>query len=130
MPAPSAWLVRLSFVYLAAGFTVGALMLTGMIVDVSIRHVHADWLLVGFMLQLAFGVASWILPKTPRRTSMMPVWMVLGITNLGLALATTGALVGHGRCLGMGRIVMLAGAVTFASYIWPRVRSFKEKMTR
>lgn len=130
MPASSAWMVRLSFVYLAAGFVVGALMLMGLLVDGSLRFIHTDWLLLGFMLQLAFGVASWILPRTPKRKSAVPVWVVLGATNVGLALATAGAVLGHSRCMGLGRALVLAGAITFAIYIWPRVRSFKEKMVR
>lgn len=130
MPAPSAWMVRLSFLYLAAGFVVGAIMLSGLTLDASLRFVHTDWMLVGFMLQLAFGVASWILPRSPTRKSGVPVWIVLSLTNLGVLTATLGALLGRGTLLGMGRIVALLGAAVFAFYIWPRVRSFKEKMVR
>lgn len=130
MPAPSAWMVRISFLYLAAGFIAGAVMLSGLIVDVSLRVAHTEWLLVGFMLQLAFGVASWILPRTPKRKSATPVWAVLGLMNLGVVTASAGALLGQGNVLGLGRAIALAGAATFAVYIWPRVRSFKEKMVR
>lgn len=130
MPVSSAWMVRLSFIYLAAGFVVGALMMMGMVAAHPLRLVHADWLLLGFMLQLAFGVASWILPRTPSRKSAAPVWIALGGTNLGLALATAGAMMGEGRMLAIGRLTILLSAAVFAVYIWPRVRSFKEKLKR
>ncbi len=130
MPAASAWMVRISLLYLSAGSVAGAVMLSGIFSSASLRFVHTDWMLVGFMLQLAFGVASWILPRTPKRKSTVPVWAVLIATNVGILIATVGSAMGDGHVLGLGRVVMVLSAACFAAYIWPRVRSFKEKLVR
>ena len=67
MPRLRSWFIRASLVYLACGFTFGALMLAneGLAFDPhlgSLLPVYMEFLLVGWMLQLALGVAYWILP--------------------------------------------------------------------
>ena len=75
MPRLSQWYVKLSFGYLLAGFTVGALLLANKGQPLhpalwSLLPAHIEWLLLGWVAQLTLGVAFWILPrfwKEPRR---------------------------------------------------------------
>ncbi len=68
MPRLSAWFVRASLLYLLVGFAFGALMLAqvGVSYDpgiVVLLPVHMEFLLVGWLVQLAMGVAFWIFPR-------------------------------------------------------------------
>lgn len=68
MPRRSVWFLRASLLYLAAGCILGSLMLAQKAFPhyVSIwlvLPVHVEFLLVGWLVQLAMGVAFWILPR-------------------------------------------------------------------
>src|SRR5690625_7849256 len=84
MPAAAAWMIRLAFGYLAAGFVLGAVMLGAGLRTPPMILIHGEWLLWGWMLQLAFGVAAWILPKSPQRREWTAVWVALVLLNVGL----------------------------------------------
>ena len=67
MPRLSVWAVRLSLLYLLFGFTLGALILANKGVPFTpwvwnFLPTHIDVLLFGFVIQLAIGMAYWILP--------------------------------------------------------------------
>ena len=130
MPIAAAWMVRLAFGYLAAGFLLGAVMLGAGLRTPALGLIHGEWLLWGWMLQLAFGVAAWILPKSPRRRTQTAVWWSLALLNTGIVLTTVGATTDLAWLVATGRGLFLVSAATFAVYIWPRIRSFKEKMGR
>ena len=85
MPRLSQWYVKLSFGYLLAGFTVGALLLANKGRPLhpalwSLLPAHIEWLLLGWVAQLTLGVAFWILPrfwKEPRRGNTTGAYVAL-----------------------------------------------------
>ena len=67
----SVWPVRTALIYLAIGFLLGALMLfeKGARIDPALLRLlpmHVEFVLVGWTVQLAMGVAFWILPRFSR----------------------------------------------------------------
>lgn len=98
MPRVSAWLVRASLLCLAAGATLGTVLLAGkagwgLPAGGAWLAVHRELLLVGWLVQLALGVGFWILP--PVRGEAIrerPAWRVAGLLNAGLVVFAAGAL--------------------------------------
>jgi hypothetical protein len=71
VPRLSCWFIRASLLYLAVGFTLGALLLVhkGIPLHPALWRMlppHLECLLLGWTLQLALGVAFWILPRFPQ----------------------------------------------------------------
>ena len=71
MPCLSVLLVRTALCWLAAGVAMGALLLASKAAPLPagvfrLFHMHSEAVLIGWMVQLAMGVAWWILPKFPR----------------------------------------------------------------
>ena len=71
MPVLSTWMVRAALLSLGFGFALGAWMLSAKAIpfDPSYRRLlapHIEVLLFGWLLQLAVGVALWILPRFGR----------------------------------------------------------------
>ena len=67
MPRFSIWTIRAALLYLATGFTLGALLLWNKGVTISpqiwrLLSTHIEFLIFGWTLQLVMGVAFWILP--------------------------------------------------------------------
>ena len=68
MPRLSVWFIHCSFIYLFLGFTLGSLLLANKGISLapwiwSLLPAHMEFLLLGWMAQLAMGVAFWILPR-------------------------------------------------------------------
>lgn len=133
MPFLSALLVRSALCWLAAAATMGALLLAGKALpmpEVVFRlfPLHAEGMLIGWMVQLAMGVAYWILPKYPRlpeRGPAAPIWAAWVLLNGGVLLAGLGRAVDAGNATVMaGRGSELLAAIAFASAAWPRVKAF------
>ncbi len=127
----SVWTVRTSLIYLGVGFLIGALMLTqkGLPFDPSILRLlplHIELVLFGWTLQLAMGIAFWILPRfsrEPRYGNQRLGWIAYGLLNLGVLSAGVGAWVGAPSIVVLGgRLFELAAAVCFALHAWRRVR--------
>ena len=80
MPRLSVWFLRASMLYLAAGFTFGALMLANKAIPFlpwlwRLRPIHVEILLVGWIAQFAMGVAFWMLPRFhSSRGDVRPAW--------------------------------------------------------
>lgn len=131
MPKRSVWLVRAAFVYLVLGFTVGSLLLVQKATPLHpglwmLRPLHVEFLLFGFMVQFAFGVGLWILPRTPKPQSEAPGWWAGVLLNLGVWLAGLGGGVLHfGLPALLGRLAEAVALVIFAVQVWPRVRMFR-----
>lgn len=127
MPKVSVWLVRSALVCMVLGFTLGALMLAGkgLVLGVSPGWiagwipVHVELVLVGWMLQLAMGVALWILPRFgalgPARNSAW-AWGAAVLLNGGVLLVVAGAAF-------PGRMLEVGAAVAFGLSVWSRVRA-------
>src|SRR5690606_24363844 len=124
MPRLSVRFVRLALVYFVLGTAVGALLLVQKAWTIHpalwyLRPVHAEVLLVGFMIQLAFGVAHWILPRPPAPQPEAPVLAVLAALNAGIWLVGAGELLQVGVLVPAGRLAELVAAVTFGVHILP-----------
>lgn len=132
MPRLSTWFIRLALAHLTLGFTLGAALLiykAGALPPAVwiVLPAHQEMLLVGFMLQLVFGVGFWILPRPPRSRSDRPMWAALVLLNVGVWLALAGSLLpGMDWLAAAGRTAEMAAVLLFATNIWPRVRSFRE----
>lgn len=134
MPRASRWFIRASLVNLALGFTLGALLLCNKAVGLTpeltrLLPAHIEFLLVGWVIQLVMGVATWILPRfgVPRSASgsMTAAWIAFAALNAGVWLSAAGPLVagGVGGWLPLlGRLAEAAAAVAFATNVWARVR--------
>jgi hypothetical protein len=131
MPRVSAWFIRASLLYLAMGFTLGGYLLAneGLAFDPSpdrFLPAHIEILIVGWMFQLAMGVAYWILPRLSHglpRGNKAAGWAALVLLNAGILIYSSQILV-YGAWLPIaGRILELMGIVIFISMMWRRVRS-------
>jgi heme/copper-type cytochrome/quinol oxidase subunit 1 len=124
-------MIRAALLALTVGATLGALMLAtpGAAGVVRWRPLHAELLLVGWTIQLAFGVAYWILPRFrsgPERGHEALGWAAFALVNVGVLL------VGLGRSAAGGEMWALAGrsaeglaAAAFVAQAWPRVKPFR-----
>lgn len=134
MPPVSRWCIRASLVYLALGFTVGALLLANKGVPIApvvprLRPAHVEFLLVGWVIQLVMGVATWIFPRFMVRRaphgSAAAAWTAVLLLNVGVWLAGLGpvALPAASGLPVAGRAAEIAAAVVFAANVWARVRA-------
>jgi hypothetical protein len=129
MPRLSVWFIRLSLVYLAIGFSLGALMLANKGLAFApwlwrLRLAHIEFLLAGWIAQLAMGMAFWILPRfQSSRGDVRPVWVALLLLNSGLLLASLGGSLDlPAWTLMAGRLAEMAAVAAFAWHAWPRVK--------
>lgn len=134
MPPLSAWMVRAALLSLGAGFTLGAWMLTAKAIpfDPLYRRLlspHIELLLFGWLLQLAIGMAVWILPRfaePPKYGRIRLAWAGFFLLNAGIACVVIGSYVGgpsHPLALA-GHLVELIAVILLAVFLWPRVKPF------
>jgi heme/copper-type cytochrome/quinol oxidase subunit 1 len=129
--------VKTSFVFLAAGLLLGAWIIVSEFL--LGRHpprlfitAHTHLLLVGFMLMIVMGVATWMFPRPARDdTRYRPelaeaVYWVMTLSTVVRALAEIlVALSGAPSwrpIIALGGLGQLAGAALFVINMWPRVR--------
>ena len=129
--------IKTSFVFLVAGLLVGAYIVVAQFVFDAypprlLITTHAHLLLVGFMLMLVMGVATWMFPRPARddagyRPELAEA--VYWIMTLATALrAITETVVAMAGTLGIRWLIALAGlgqlvgAALFAANMWRRVR--------
>ena len=133
MPRLSCWFIRAALLYLALGFTLGALLLVhkGVPLHPALWRVlppHLECVLLGWTLQLAMGVAFWILPRFPQRPARgreALAWWAFGLLNVGVCLVGVGWMLGlPGWVPFLGRVLEAVAAVAFAAHAWPRVKPF------
>jgi len=129
MPKLSVWAVRATLLYLAAGFTFGALMLANKGVPfwpVSWRlfPAHIEFLTLGWTTQLALAVGFWIFPRFGReRGNVTLAWVAFGLLNMGVLLvAMEGTFQIHPSVSFMGRASEMAGAAAFLFHAWERIK--------
>jgi hypothetical protein len=130
MPRLSVYFVRASLIYLAVGFTFGALLLANKGVLISpliweLLPLHIEFLLVGFLVQLALGVAFWILPRFsqgPLRGDERWSWITFATLNIGVCLAAVQGWFGPTWLIFFGRSLEMLGLVTFVIGNWRRVK--------
>jgi cbb3-type cytochrome oxidase subunit 1 len=133
MPSLSVWFIRTSLAYLGVGFFVGALLLVnrGLPLGAPVARLlplHVEFLLMGWMVQLALGVAFWILPRFrsgSERGRERLAWLSYGMLNLGILAAGAGAVAGGSTVFPlMGHTAEVIAAGLFAVHAWPRVKEF------
>jgi hypothetical protein len=133
VPLLSVLFVRTALAWLACGALMGALLLAGKAVPMPamvfrLFPLHAEGILVGWMVQFAMGVAWWILPRYPRlpeRGPSAPVWLAWVLLNVGVLVAGAGRSAAAGSAVVVtGRAAELLAAVAFAIAAWPRVKAF------
>lgn len=125
MPVLSVLAIRLSLVHLVCGFTLGALLLAGKGLGRPVplpwgTAAHMALLQVGWTLQLALGVAFWILPRFlegPPRGDERPAWLAVVCVNAAVLVALAGSLQG-------AHALAALGAGSFAFHAWPRIRAY------
>ncbi len=137
MPRLSVWLVRTGLLHLAAGFTAGGLLLfnKGLPWHPALWRLlpaHIELLLLGWTLNLALGVAYWILPRYrsgPPRGAEWPMWLAFGLLNGGILTVCVAPWLGAPAALeatvvGLGKLAEALAAGLFAWQMLPRIRPF------
>lgn len=124
MPTLSVIAVRLALLYFAAGTSIGALLLASRAVALpgvlwALRPFHVEAVLFGFTVQLAVGVAYWMLPRAPGRVGERAMRAAIGLLNGGVLLASLSVPV----LTFAGRMAEALALLTFAAHVWPRVRA-------
>lgn len=134
MPRLSVWFVRTALAQLIAGFTLGALLLINKGVPLHpalwrLLPAHIELLLLGWTLNLALGVAYWILPRFKAgaaRGSEGPVWAAYALLNTGVGLACAAPWLPDRAGLGLlviGRAAEAVAAALFAWHALPRLKA-------
>lgn len=129
--------VKTSFVFLATGLVLGAYLLVAQFIFDAypprlLVTTHTHLLLVGFMLMIVMGVATWMFPRPARDdTRYRPelaeavYWLMTLATALRAGAEIVVALTGTRWLRGpiaLGGLGQLAGALLFVLNMWWRVR--------
>src|SRR5262245_41740816 len=129
--------IKTSFVFLLCGLLVGGYIMTCQFVfDIYpprlLITAHAHLLLVGFMLMMVMGVATWMFPRPARddaryrpELAEAAYWVITVGTavraSAEIAVALAGVL-GLRWLIALGGLGQVAGAALFALNMWWRVR--------
>jgi hypothetical protein len=130
MPRLSVWFVRFSFIYLFLGFTLGGLILANKGLSFApwvwnLLPAHMEFLLLGWMVQLAMGVAYWILPRLRSnlpRGNVNFIWSSFALLNMGIAIVAIQPLVSVTWLVPTGRIAEAVSVSLFVLASWQRVK--------
>lgn len=133
MPRLSRVMLRCALVYLWLGFGLGSLLMVWKGQPDWVPDgvggwlwLHVDWLLMGWMVQLAMGVAYWIFPRLPQtRTRRGRLGLAVGagvLLNSGVALYTVGVLGRWGVAQTLGLLLQVLAVMAFMGHIAPRIR--------
>jgi len=128
MPRLSVWFVRASLVYLLLGLLFGALLLAqkGIPFYTSVWYLfplHMEFLLVGWLIQLAMGVAFWVIPRFSSGSPRGPVglvWVSFTLLNAGILIDILQFW--FPDVVLIGRIAEVAAGVLFIIGSWRRIK--------
>ena len=131
MPRLSVYFIRASLIYLLLGFTFGALILAnkGLVIEPSIWNllpIHIEFDLIGWLVQLAMGVAFWILPrfsKGPIRGNERLSWSAFILINAGILLVVSDGLLETNGLTLIGRAFEALALVLFVVANWMRIKA-------
>lgn len=129
--------VKTAFVFLLAGLLLGAYItvevnLRGRGVPWPLVTAHVHLVLVGFMLMMVFGVATWMFPRPGRDDPRYRPWLaeavywILAVSTVirlagELGAAAAGAR-GGSALAAAGGVGQLVAAIGFVVNMWARVR--------
>ena len=140
MPPIARTFVKASFLYFLAAFLLGALMMLDRWLGFSrwlgaIYMSQLHLLLVGWITQLAIGVAYWIFPRFLKEQDPRPrgsgtlAWLVLISLNAGLLLRFAAepfylmdAQPWLAALMALSGLLQALGAIGFGWMIWGRIR--------
>jgi hypothetical protein len=127
----SVLMLRAALLYFGTGFTFGALLLANKGLAFApflwrLLPVHIEWLLIGWMVQLAMGVATWIVPRfsdEPRYGTLEFAWGAFFALNAGILCVCFGYLAPNGDPLVVvGRVSEACAGVLFLLHVWRRIK--------
>ena len=129
--------IKTSFVFLLAGLALGSYLTVAQFVlgtypSRLLVTAHAHLLLVGFLLMIVMGVATWMFPRPARddaryrpELAEAAYWLIAVATaaraGAEIAVAVAGA-PGLRWLIAVGGLGQFAGAALFALNMWRRVR--------
>jgi hypothetical protein len=124
----SVWFTRASLIYLLLGFFFGGLLLAQKGIPFYapiwlLFPLHTEFLLVGWLLQLAMGVAFWIVPRFSTGQPRGPVKLVW----ISFALLNAGILIGILQfwfpvAVLIGRVAEVGAGILFVIGSWRRIK--------
>jgi cbb3-type cytochrome oxidase subunit 1 len=129
--------VKTSFVFLLLGLALGTWItvevnLFGRGVPWPLVTAHVHLVLVGFVLMIVFGVATWMFPRPGREDRAYRPWLaevvywVLTLATVTRTLGELGSaaagLRGGSALAALGGLGQLLAAVLFVANMWVRVR--------
>lgn len=138
MPRLTRYFIKTALVYLAAAMLLGLLLALRATVDLpaellALSPVYFHLFMVGWVMQLIFGMLFWMLLKYSRERPRGPerlAWAAYVLINTGLILRVIGeALVavrsdlGAGWLLVLSALLQLIGGWAFIVAVWPRVKA-------
>ena len=128
----SVWFVRASLLHFVVGATVGAWELAAKgglwpSFPLPVRALHVEVVLVGWVCQLAVGVALWILPFSGGVSRDRRFWVAWAGLNGGVLLAGAGQLAGFALLTLLGRGGEIAAAGLLVWGLWPRLRALPQR---
>jgi hypothetical protein len=135
MPVVTRWYIKAALIFLLLSLSLGlwlGLGASGAAVPAGFSAVFFHFLLVGWVTQMIFGVAYWMLPKYSRERphrSESSAWWTFWLLNAGLVLrgigeplisSWPGSLVP--TMLIVSALMQWLACVLFVANSWPRVK--------
>lgn len=127
----SVWYVRAALLHFALGATVGAWALAAKggvwpAFPLPVRPLHVEVMLLGWLCQLAVGVALWILPFSGGVSRDRRFWAAWGLLNAGIVFIVLGdwTLVFGGEVAGRVCEGFAGGLLVWG--LWPRLRALPQ----
>jgi hypothetical protein len=138
MPRLSCWFIRAALVHLGVGVVMGGLILSAKGLPAMfgwawlLLSSHIQLLVGGWLIQLALGMAYWMLPRLDaagdrgRPAAAWTCWGALNTGVVGTAAALTARSFAQGAWLDgvlvLAALLQLVALVAFAWHAWPRLQ--------
>ncbi len=130
MPPLSRVFIHTALIYLLLGITAGGLLLANKGLAFApalwaLLPAHIEFLIMGWLTQLAMGVAFWILPRlgntpAPRGDERLS-WAAYALINLGIVFYILVPFLKTEWLALAARILQSVGLLAFAAGNWPRI---------
>lgn len=129
MPRLSRFFIRASLLYLVLGFTFGALILANKGILFApliwvLLPAHIEFVILGWLTQLALGVSFWILPRlgsqAPRGDERWS-WATFVLVNFGILASALSPWINFPWLVFLARALQAVGFLAFAAGNWQRI---------